>query len=196
MDLYIYGINIKLKQKEPYLQMALETTRFTKPTFTMATITEKFPTLCIPRGMLFHTAEFVESAFNHAMQGKFVKKIETKTTRDKAGTEFNTFFITPDQEFDENASTAIVYKRLSEEGSVNISTGKGKFYWKVKLYVPNLKAKYAKKPESSGPKILDNDETLAFKEWQRERAEAKKAKAAAKGPWEETPADMEEGELE
>lgn len=168
------------------------------PDFTMATITtEKFPTLCIPRGMLFHTAEFVETAINHAMQGKFVKKIETKTTRDKAGAEFNTFFITPDQEFAENASTAIVYKKLAEEGSVNISTGKGKFFWKVKLYVPNLKAKYAKKPASTGPKILDNDETQAFKEWQKERAEAKRAKAAAKGPWEEAEVapELEEGEM-
>ena len=153
--------------------------------------------LCIPRGMLFHKTEFVENAINQAMQGKFVKKIESKTTRDKSGTEFNTFFITPDQEFEENSSTALVYKKIADQSFVNISTGKGHFFWKVKLYIPNLKAKYAPpKKVSAGPKILDDDETQAFKEWQRERAEAKRAKAAAaeKGPWDKAE-NIEEGEL-
>lgn len=158
---------------------------------------DKFPMLCIPRGMLFHTTDFVENAINQAMQGKFVKKIESKTTRDKSGAEFNTFFITPDQEFEENSSTALVYKKIADQGFVNISTGKGRFFWKVKLYIPNLKAKYAPpKKVSTGPKILDDDETQAFKEWQRERAEAKRAKAAAhkEGPW-DSAENVEEGEL-
>jgi hypothetical protein len=162
-----------------------------------ATNEDKFPMLCIPRGMLFHKTEFVENAINQAMQGKFVKKIESKTTRDKSGTEFNTFFITPDQEFEENSSTALVYKKIADQSFVNISTGKGHFFWKVKLYIPNLKAKYAPpKKVSAGPKILDDDETQAFKEWQRERAEAKRAKAAAaeKGPWDKAE-NIEEGEL-
>jgi hypothetical protein len=155
--------------------------------------TEKYQKLCIPRGMTFQTTEFVQRAFNIAMKGKFVKEIESKPTKDKNGKEFVTFFITPDQDFRENASTQLIYKNLQEQGFVNISTGKGQYFWKVKLYIPNLKAKYAQ-PPANAPRIMTSDDTEAFKLWQKERLAAKAAAkaAAAKGPWEEN----EEGELE
>jgi hypothetical protein len=163
--------------------------------------TEKYQKLCIPRGMTFQTAEFVERAFNIAMKGKFVKQIESKPTKDKNGKDFITFFITPDQEFRENASTQLVYKNLQEQGFVNISTGKFQYFWKVKLYVPNLKAKYAAPPKNA-PRIMTSEDTEAFKNWQKERLAAKAAKAAAateKGPWEveegELAEEVEEGEL-
>ena len=159
----------------------------------------KFPALCIPRAMRFHTAEFVENALNTAMQGKFVEKIEIKTTTDKSGAEFNVIFVHANQSFTENASTALVYKNLRDQGFVNISTGKGKFFWKVKLYVPNLKAKFAPKA-TTGPMIMDSSMTAEFRLWQEERNKAKKAKAVAaaeKGPWEEEEnvKQLEEGEL-
>lgn len=157
--------------------------------------TDKFPKLCIPRGMLFHTPDFVEKAFNQAMRGKFVKSIESKTTRDKSGAEFNTFFITPNQDFPENASTTLVYKNIQDQGFVNISTGKGRFFWKVKLYVPNLKAKYIP-VKDNGPKIMDAEDTKAFIEWQRERQAAKKARSENKGPWDQQVEEIEEGELD
>jgi hypothetical protein len=161
--------------------------------------TEKYQKLCIPRGMTFQTAEFVEKAFNIAMQGKFVKQIDCKTTKDKTGKEFVTFFITPDQSFRENESTRLVYKNLEEQGFVNISTGKGQYFWKVKLYIPNLKAKYT--PPKNAPRIMTSEDTEAFKLWQKERLAAKAAKAAAteKGPWETEEAEVEEieeGELD
>lgn len=157
----------------------------------------KFPALCIPRAMTFHTADFVEKALNTAMQGKFVQKIDVKTTQDKSGAEFNVFFIQANQDFPDNASTDIVYKNLRETGFVNISTGKGKFFWKVKLYIPNLKAKHVPK-KVSGPQILDDAMTQEFKEWQRARQEAKKAKQTSSGPWEkaEEVEVVEEGELD
>jgi hypothetical protein len=162
----------------------------------------KFQTLCIPRAMLFHTADFVEKALNIAMQSTksspFVKNIEQKTTKDKEGKEFNVFFITPNQEFTENAATTLVYEKLKTDGTVNISTGSKGFFWKVKLYIPNLKAKHvpeagAKKPEA--PKIMTDEDTEAYRMWREKRAAAKAAKAAKaaatpKGPWEQ-----EEGEL-
>lgn len=161
--------------------------------------TEKYQKLCIPRGMTFQTVEFVERAFNIAMQGKFVKHIESIPTKDKTGKEFVTFFITPDQSFRENASTALIYKNLQEQGFVNISTGKGHYFWKVKLYVPNLKAKYAP-PPANAPRIMTSEDTEVFKQWQKERLAAKtaaKAAAAEKGPWEKDDVkEIEEGELD
>jgi hypothetical protein len=160
---------------------------------------EKYQKLCIPRGMTFQTPEFVERAFNMAMQGKFVKNIDCKPTKDHNGKEFVTFFITPNQDFRENASTELIYKNLREQGYVNISTGKGHYFWKVKLYVPNLKAKYIQeKPASAAPKIMTDEDTIEFRRWQEQRNAAKAAKAAAAetGPWETEVAEVvEEGEL-
>jgi hypothetical protein len=164
-----------------------------------STTTDKFASLCIPRAMLFHKADFVEKAINIAMlstsESAFVKSIESKTTKDKEGKEFNVFFITPNQEFEENQATRLVYQKLSADGVVNISTGSKGFFWKVKLYIPNLKAKHtekvAKKPEA--PKIMSDEDTEAYRLWREKRlaAKAAKAKAAeAKGPW-----DSEDGEI-
>ncbi len=168
----------------------------------------KYPVLCIPRAMPFHTTQFVEKQINIAMQSTrataFVKSIEQKTTTDKEGKTFNVFFITPNQEFAENASTTTVYQKLKADGVVNISTGGQKgFFWKVKLYVPHLKSKHAPEkeavPKREGPKIMTDEDTEAFKQWREKRAAAKAAKAAAEaaapqpaqGPWE----GGEEGEI-
>lgn len=135
-----------------------------------------FPVLCIPRAMLFHTSEFVENAINHAMGGKFVKTMSQSTTTDKSGTQFNVFFIHPDQDFKPNRNTDTLYKNLKNDGIVNISTGSGKYFWKVKLYVPYLKAKYLPKTETEvpvpvGPRILSMADLAEFRQWQKEKAE-------------------------
>lgn len=151
-----------------------------------------YPVLCIPRAMLFHTAENVEYAFNEAMGGKFVKSVGQSTTTDKAGTQFNVFFVHPDQDFKATRSTDILYRNLREQGVVNISTGTGKYFWKVKLYVPHLKAQYLPKPEGAAeekpvqvsPRILTEADLVEFREFQRqkiaERLAADKAAAEAR----------------
>lgn len=164
----------------------------------IATATEmKYPMLCIPRGMLFHKADFVEKSLNIAMDSPrgcpFVKSVECKLTKDKDGKEFNVFFITPNQEFVGNDATALVYKKLDADGVVNISTGSKGYFWKVKLYVPNLKSKFVQ-PKAAGPRIMTEEDNEAFRVWREKRAAAKAAKAAAapenKGAWEQ-----EEGEI-
>jgi hypothetical protein len=142
-----------------------------------ATTQMTYPVLCIPRAMLFHTAEFVENAFNHAMGGKFVKSVGQSTTTDKSGTEFNVFFIHPDQDFKANRNTDTLYKNLSEQGIVNISTGSGKYFWKVKLYVPHMKAQYlppkpVEVPVPVGPRIMTEKDLAEFRLWQAEKAAA------------------------
>jgi hypothetical protein len=157
-----------------------------------ATVNATFPVLCIPRAMLFHTAEFVENAFNLAMHGKFVKNVAQTKTIDKSGTEFNVFFIHPDQDFKANRATDLLYANLRTQGVVNISTGQGNFFWKVKLYVPNLKAQYLPQPPAPvapappapvavGPRIMSVEDVEEFEQWRREKAAAKAAaeKAAA-----------------
>lgn len=163
-----------------------------------ATATEKYPMLCIPRAMLFHKAEYVEKALNIAVDAPrstpFVKNIESKQTKDKDGREFNVMFVTLNQDFPENASTALIYKTLEEKGVVNISTGSKGYFWKVKLYVKNLKAQFApEKPAREGPRIMTDEDDEAFRVWREKRAAAKAA--ATKGVWEdgEIPApDVEE----
>jgi hypothetical protein len=162
----------------------------------------KFPTLCIPRAMLFHKADFVEKTINIALgsteKSTFVKSVESKTTKDKDGKEFNVFFITPNQDFEENTATKLIYSELQSKGFVNIALGSKGFFWKVKLYVPNLKAKFApetkKAPAKDVPRIMTEEDNEAFKAWREKRLAAKAAKAAAKGPWEEIPGG-EEGEI-
>lgn len=160
----------------------------------------KYPMLCIPRGMLFHKPEYVEKSLNIAMESKrggaqFVKSVECKPTKDKDGKEFNVFFITPNQEFPENAATALVYSKLTVDGIVNISTGSKGYFWKVKLYIPNLKSKHVKPVEkTNGPRIMTDEDTEAFRLWREKRAAAKATKVAkAKtGVWEQ---GEEEGEI-
>jgi hypothetical protein len=170
-----------------------------------------FPVLCIPRAMSFHTAEMVEEVINEAMHGKFVKTVNQSTTTDKAGIQFNVFFIHPDQDFKANRSTDLLYKNLRTENNVNISLGNGsKYFWKVKLYVPHLKAQYlppteqhtvvkpveAVKPPVApfqfpplptpvGPRVMSVEEAQEFEEWRREKAAAKKAAEEAKKAAEE-----------
>lgn len=160
----------------------------------IATATEmKYPMLCIPRGMLFHKPEFVEKSINIAMDSPrghpFVKSVECKPTKDKDGKEFNVFFITPNQDFAENSATRLVYQTLADKSCVNISTGSKGFFWKVKLYVPNLKAKFAPPTEKKGPRIMTDEDDAEFRAWREKRAAAKAAKAAksaaTSGPWEE-----------
>lgn len=144
--------------------------------------------------MLFHTAEIVENAINQAIQGKFVKSVEQTTTTDKSGTQFNVFFIHPDQDFKANRNTDLLYENLKTQGIVNISTGTGKFFWKVKLYVPYLKTQYLPsavetpvktpvvavvRPVPVGPRIMSVEEETEFEEWRREKAKAKAEKEAA-----------------
>lgn len=154
-------------------------------TIMSATATEvNFPVLCIPRAMLFHTTEIVENAFNHAIGGKFVKSVGQSTTTDKSGTEFNVFFIHPDQDFKANRNTETLYKNLKTEGIVNISTGSGKYFWKVKLYVPHMKAQYlppkpVEVPVPVGPRIMTETDLAEFRKWQAEKAEKVTAEAAA-----------------
>lgn len=143
-----------------------------------------YPSLCIPRAMLFHTVDFVENAFNQAMGGKFVKTVNQSTTTDRSGTQFNVFFIHPDQDFKSTRSTETLYRKLSEEGTVNISTGVGQYFWKVKLYVPYLKAPYMPKaevPVPVGPRIMTESDLVEFRKWQAEKANTKGA-VAAPGP--------------
>lgn len=153
---------------------------------------ETFPVLCIPRAMLFHTAEIVEKAINQALHGKFVKSVQQTTTTDKSGVQFNVFFIHPDQDFKANLSTDTLYKTLKTEGTVNISTGTGKFFWKVKLYMPHLKAQYfppapvvspaavlVVRPVPVGPRIMSVEEEAEFEEWRREKAKLQAEKQAA-----------------
>jgi hypothetical protein len=153
--------------------------------------TVTFPVLCIPRAMLFHTAENVEQAINQAVHGKFVKLVAQSTTTDKSGTQFNVFFIHLDQDFKANRHTDNLYSTLKTQGVVNISTGTGKFFWKVKLYVPYLKSQYmppapvvvtpAKvevpiavvRPVPVGPRIMSVEDEAEFEEWRREKATAK-----------------------
>jgi hypothetical protein len=148
--------------------------------------------------MTFHKSDFVEKSLNIAMESPrgqpFVKSVECKPTKDKDGKEFNVFFITPNQEFVENAATMLVYNKLNTDGVVNISTGSKGFFWKVKLYVPNLKSKYAPQAEKKGPRIMTDDDDAEFRAWREKRAAAKAAKvlASKKGPWE---GDLEEGEI-
>ncbi len=134
-----------------------------------------FPVLCIPRAMLFHTAEFVENAFNQAMGGRFVKTVQTTTTKDRSGADFNVFFIHPDQDFAANGATEKLYTTLRETGIVHISTGSGRYFWKVKLYVPHLKAQYLPpKPDAPvpvGPRIMTVQDVAEFEAWRREKAE-------------------------
>jgi hypothetical protein len=140
-----------------------------------------FPALCIPRAMVFQTAEFVENAFNLAMHGKFVKKIDQTTTTDKSGTEFNVFFIHPDQDFQQNNCTELLYTTLREQGTASISTGKGKYFWKVRLYVPHAKAQYLPKPEAPvpvGPRILSKEDEADFLLWRKQREEERRAAEA------------------
>jgi hypothetical protein len=135
-----------------------------------------FPVLCIPRAMLFHTAEVVEDAINQAMHGKFVKSVAQSTTTDKSGIQFNVFFIHPDQDFKANRCTDTLYNNLKTQGIVNISTGTGKYFWKVKLYVPHLKAQYlppTEVPVPVGPRIMSVEDVEEFEMWRREKAAAK-----------------------
>jgi hypothetical protein len=149
-----------------------------------------FPVLCIPRAMLNQTAEMVEEAINHAMHGKFVKSVGSSTTTDKSGTQFNVFFIHPDQDFKANRCTEMLYNKIKTEGIAQISTGIGKFFWKVKLYVPHLKAQYLPPPPAAaavvpapavnrpvpvGPRIMTVEEVEEFEMWRREKAAAKAA---------------------
>ncbi len=155
-----------------------------------------FPVLCIPRAMVFHTAEMVEEVVNGAMCGKFVKTVNQSTTTDKAGTQFNVFFIHPDQDFKPNRNTDTLYRTLRTENNVNISLGNGsKYFWKVKLYVPHLKAQYLPTPIEQtvvktvaprpfefpplptpvGPRVMSVEEAEEFEQWRREKAIAKKA---------------------
>jgi hypothetical protein len=143
-----------------------------------------FPVLCIPRAMLFHTAEFVENAFNQAMGGRFVKTIQLTVTKDRSGSDFNVFFIHPDQDFAANGATKQLYATLRESGIVHISTGTGRYFWKVKLYVPHLKAQYLPpKPDAPvpvGPRIMTVQDVAEFEAWRREKAEREAREAAAK----------------
>lgn len=149
----------------------------------LATTQVNFPVLCIPRAMLFHTAEIVENAFNHAIGGKFVKSVGQSTTTDKSGIEFNVFFIHPDQDFKANRNTDSLYNRIKANGTVNISTGSGKYFWKVKLYVPHLKAQYlppkpVEVPVPVGPRIMTEADLVEFRNWQAEKARKAAAQAA------------------
>lgn len=146
-----------------------------------------YPVICIPRAMLFHTAEIVENAFNQAMGGKFVKSVGQSTTTDKAGIQFNVFFIHPDQDFKATRSTDTLYKGLKDQGTVNISTGSGHYFWKVKLYVPHLRAQHMPQPAQPvvapvqvGPRIMTESDLAEFREYQREKAAAKAAEEKAK----------------
>jgi hypothetical protein len=169
----------------------------------MASITNelKFPTLVIPRGMHFHTADFVAKQINIAMcstaKFPFIEKVDQKLTKDKEGKEFNVFIIHPNQSFSENAATNAVYSKLKDSGVVNISTGGQKgYFWKVKLYIPNLKAKFVPETKkNNAPRIMTDEDAEDFKLWREQRAAAKAAKAAKaaeKGPWE---SGDEEGEI-
>ena len=162
----------------------------------------KFPTLCIPRAMLFHTADFVEKQINAVMcstrSSAFINTIDQKVTKDKEGKEFNVFVITPNQDFTENAATIAVYNKIKADGLVLISIGnsKGKsYFWKVFLYIPNLKSKFAPAVKKyDAPKIMTDDDTEEYRIWREKRAAAKAAKAAkaaSKGPWD----NIEEGEI-
>lgn len=149
----------------------------------LATTQVNFPVLCIPRAMLFHTAEIVENAFNHAIGGKFVKSVGQSTTTDKSGIEFNVFFIHPDQDFKANRNTDSLYNNLKANGTVNISTGSGKYFWKVKLYIPHMKAQYlppkpAEVPVPVGPRIMTEADLVEFRNWQAEKARKAAAQAA------------------
>lgn len=134
-----------------------------------------FPVLCIPRAMLFHTVEFVENAFNQAMGGRFVKTVQMTTTKDRAGSDFNVFFIHPDQDFAANGATNQLYATLRNSGIAHISTGSGRYFWKVKLYIPHLKAQYLPpKPDAPvpvGPRIMTVQDVAEFEAWRREKAE-------------------------
>jgi hypothetical protein len=124
--------------------------------------------------MLFHTAEFVENAFNQAMGGRFVKTVQMTTTKDRSGSDFNVFFIHPDQDFAANGATEKLYTTLRESGIVHISTGSGRYFWKVKLYIPHLKAQYLPpKPDAPvpvGPRIMTVQDVAEFEAWRREKA--------------------------
>jgi hypothetical protein len=132
--------------------------------------------------MLFHTAEYVENAFNQAMGGRFVKTVQTTTTKDRSGSEFNVFFIHPDQDFPANGSTKQLYTTIRESGIAHVSTGAGRYFWKVKLYIPHLKAQYLPpKPDAPvpvGPRIMTVQDVAEFEAWRREKAE--KAEREAK----------------
>jgi hypothetical protein len=171
----------------------------------MASTNDKFPPLCIPRAMTFQTAEFVEIVFNRVMTSKrghpFVKKVEMASTTDKNGNNFNCFFIHVNQEFNENDATTAVYKALNEKGFVNIATGKGAYFWKVKLYIPRLKEKHFVK-KSTAPRIMTEEDDEEFLRWRKERAAAKAAKAQAEaekpketGAWGDQVEGDEEGEI-
>jgi hypothetical protein len=152
----------------------------------IATTQMTYQVLCIPRAMLFHTAEIVENAINHAMGGKFVKSVGQSTTTDKSGTEFNVFFIHPDQDFKANLNTDTLYRTISEQGTVNISTGSGKYFWKVKLYVPNIKAQYlppkpVEVPVPVGQRVMTENDLAEFRAWKAEKAEKAKTDLNALG---------------
>lgn len=170
---------IKIELKIWYLEIGIQTI-LSKKQQTMSTV--NFPVLCIPRAMTFHTADLVEKVFNQVMGGRFVKTVQETKTKDRAGGDFNVFFIHPDQDFKANGSTESLYGILREQGVVNVSTGTGRYFWKVKLYVPHLKAQYLPpKPEvpvPMGPRIMTVEDVAEFEAWRREKAEreAKEAK--------------------
>jgi hypothetical protein len=148
--------------------------------------------------MTFHKVDFVEKQLNLAFGGHFVQSIDQKTTKDKDGKEFNVFIIHPNQDFTENGATLAVYSKLKTDGVININIGnKGHNFWKVKLYVPNLKAKFIpEKPKKNVPRIMTDDDLEEYRIWKEKRDLAKKAKAAeAKGPWETDEKDGEDGEV-
>jgi hypothetical protein len=105
------------------------------------------------------------------------------TTKDRSGTDFNVFFIHPDQDFAANGATEKLYTTLRESGIVHISTGSGRYFWKVKLYIPHLKAQYLPpKPDAPvpvGPRIMSVQDVAEFEAWRKEKAE-REAKEAVR----------------
>lgn len=158
-----------------------------------------FPVLCIPRAMLFHTAEIVENAFNLAMGGKFIKEVHQSTTTDSYGKQFNVMILHPDQDFKANNNTDRLYRDIKNNGVANIYTGRdGKYFWKTKLYIPHMKAQYlppkpaaeapvpagprvvTEVPVPVGPRVMTESDLVEFRQWQAEKraAELKAAEEA------------------
>lgn len=148
-----------------------------------------FPVLCIPRAMLFHTAEIVENAFNLAMGGKFIKEVHQSTTTDSYGKQFKVMILHPEQDFKANINTDKLYRDIKNNGVANISTGgDGKYFWKTKLYIPHMKAQYlppkteavAEVPVPVGQRVMSESDLAEFRIWQAEKRAAWKASEDAR----------------
>jgi hypothetical protein len=104
--------------------------------------------ICLPRVTSHYSEMDVRDAINQGLDGEFVSTIDTRTTTDSKGLEFQVMFV-HFLEKEGNERTAEFFQRLEKQGEVKFYTGAtdkrrwigkdvpnprfgDRFYWKVR----------------------------------------------------------------